>query len=274
MKKMMVNSILALAGIYITVLVILFFTQERFIFFTRKINKSQELVLSEFSKFEINISHVGNNLHGWFIKKEVNSETPLIIYYGGNAEEVSQNLYDQEYFGEHSLLYMNYRGYGLSTGRPGQGALFSDAIYIFDQISKTHNIPPSNIILMGRSLGAAVATHVASKREVKGVILVTPFDSLVKIAKKHYPIFPVKMLLKHPFNSIQLAPKINIPMMAIIASRDRIIPNEMSLNLVDHWGGNSEYVVIKNAGHNSIHQYNEYWTAVGRFLSELTKENS
>ena len=269
----MVNSILALAGFYITVLVVLFFTQEHLIFFTRKINNSQKLVLSKFSKFEINISHNGNNLHGWFIKKEVNSETPLIIYYGGNAEEVSQNLYDQEYFGEHSLLYMNYRGYGLSNGRPGQGALFSDAIYIFDQISKTYNIPPNNIILMGRSLGAAVATHVASERQVKGVILVTPFDSLVKIAKEHYPIFPVKTLLKHPFNSIQLAPKINMPMMAIIASRDRIIPNEMSLNLVDHWGGNGEYVVIKNAGHNSIHQYNEYWATVGRFLSELTKEN-
>lgn len=270
---MMVNSILTLAGFYITVLVVLFFTQERLIFFTFKINKSQELALIEFSKFEIIISHNGNNLHGWFIKKEVNSETPLIIYYGGNAEEVSENLYDQEYFGEHSLLYMNYRGYGLSTGKPGQDALFSDAIYIFDQISKTHNIPPSNIILMGRSLGTAVATHVASKRQVKGVILVTPFDSLVKIAKKHYPIFPIKTLLKHPFYSIQLAPKINIPMIAIIASRDRIIPNEFSRNLVDHWGGNSEYVVIKNAGHNSIHQYNEYWISVGRFLSELAKEN-
>ena len=63
-------------------------------------------------------------------------------------------------------------------------------------------------------------------------------------------------------------------MIAIIASRDRIIPNEMSLNLVDHWDGNSEYVVIRNAGHNSIHQYNEYWTAVGHFLSELAKGGS
>ena len=102
-----------------------------------------------------------------------------IIYYGGNAEEVSQNLHDLKKFGDYSMLFVNYRGYGKSEGWPGQDVLFSDALFIFDHITNNYNIEPSNIFLMGRSLGSAVAVHVGSKRSVKGMILVTPFDQML-----------------------------------------------------------------------------------------------
>ena len=67
---------------------------------------------------------------------------------------------------------------------------FSDALFIFDHISKKYHIPSEKIILKGRSLGSAVAIHVAGQRKVKAVLLVTPFDNMVNVAKKHYPIFP------------------------------------------------------------------------------------
>ena len=267
----MVNVFLILFVFYCSTLAFLYVKQSSFIFFTTGISKSQEYLLRNFSHFEVNINHNGFNLHGWFINRELSSENPLIIYYGGNAEEISHNLFNLEKYEKESLLFMNYRGYGKSTGNPSQSSLFSDALFILDHISDTYSIPSTNIILMGRSLGSAVATYVAKQRHVKAVILITPFDSLVNIAKEHYPFFPVKFLLRHPFDSVQIAPEITSPMIAIIAEQDRIISNEQSVNLVEHWGMKSHYVIIKDADHNSIRNYPEYWNTIRLFLSKMAK---
>ncbi len=270
MKSPMVSFLFLLASLYLIVTGFLFIAQSSFIFFPRNISGFQQSFLNQFNSNEITIEHNGISLHGWFIQHEPHINNPLIIYYGGNAEEVSQNLHDLDKFGNYSILFMNYRGYGKSEGRPGQDALFSDALFIFDYITNIYNIDPSNIFLMGRSLGSAVAVHVGGRRSVKGIILVTPFDNLVNVAKNHYPIFPIRYLLRHPFRSDQIAPGIMCPMLAIIGKQDRIIPNERSLTLVKQWGGNSYHVIIENTGHNTISFAPEYWQAIQNFLS---KEN-
>ena len=273
MKMTMVNLFLILFVFYCSTLAFYFVKQSSFIFLTAGISKSQQSLLRKFSHFEVNINHNGFNLHGWFINREISAGHPLIIYYGGNAEEISHNLFNLEKYEKESLLFMNYRGYGRSTGSPSQSSLFSDALFIFDHISDIYSIPSTNIILMGRSLGSAVATYVAKQRHVKAVILITPFDSLINIAKEHYPFFPVKLLLRHPFDSVQIAPEITSPMIAIIAEQDRIISNEHSVNLVEHWGMKSHYVTIKDADHNSISNYPEYWNTVRLFLSKMAKRS-
>ena len=273
MKTTMINMLLVLFVFYFGTVAFLFFKQSSFIFFSTEISKSQESLLRQFSHFEVNINHNGFDLHGWFIYREFSPEHPLVIYYGGNAEEISHNLFDLEKYEKESLLFMNYRGYGKSTGIPSQSSLFSDALYIFDHISDTYSIPSTNIILMGRSLGSSVAIYVAKQRHVKAVILITPFDSLINVAKDHYPFFPVKLLLMHAFDSVQIASEITTPMIAIIAGQDRIISNERSVNLVEHWGVKSHYVTIKDADHNSISNYPEYWNTIRLFLSKMAKSS-
>ena len=274
MKTSIPNLLLLLFVLYCGTLAFLYFKQGSFIFFPTGISKSKEFLLQQFSHYEVNINHDGLNLHGWFINREMSPEHPLIIYYGGNAEEVSNNLFDLEKYEKESLLFMNYRGYGKSTGNPSQANIFSDALFIFDHFSDTYSIPSTNIILMGRSLGTAVATYVAKLRNIKAVILISPFDSLVNIAKEHYPVFPVKLLLKHPFESVQIAQEITSPMITIIAGQDRIISNERSVALVEHWGGESNYVIIKDAGHNTISIYPQYWDILRLFLSEMEKRSA
>ena len=153
---------------------------------------------------------------------------------------------------------------------PGQDALFTDALFIFDYITNIYNIAPSNIFLMGRSLGSAVAVHIGGHRLVKGMILVTPFDNLINVAKTHYPIFPIKLLLMHPFLSDEIAPKVTCPMLALIGAEDQIITNDLSMNLVKKWGGRSDHLIINNTGHNTISFASDYWQAIQSFLS---KEN-
>ena len=267
MKLPLGSFLILITSFYIIICGILYFAQSSFIFFPRKIAEHQISFLKQFEMHEITFMHDGLSLHGWFIQKELQPIKPLIIYYGGNAEEVSQNLHDLKKFGDYSMLFVNYRGYGKSEGWPGQDVLFSDALFIFDHITNNYNIEPSNIFLMGRSLGSAVAVHVGSKRSVKGMILVTPFDNLVNVAKKHYPIFPIKLLLRHPFLSDEIAPNITSPMLTLIGSEDQIISNDLSLNLVEAWRGPSEYLIINNTGHNTISFSSKYWHAIQSFLS-------
>jgi len=242
---------------------LIYFFQSKLIFFPQKIADNNREGLKD---NEIVMESRGCRLHGWFIKKSISSNCPLIIYYGGNAEEVSSTLLEMETLLNASFLFMNYRGYGDSSGHPSEKDLLEDALNLFDQMVEDHAIAPSRIILMGRSLGTGVAVHVASKRKPGALILVTPFDSLTSIAKSVYPLLPVEKLLRHRFDSLALAPGIDIPMLAVIAEKDEIIPNQNSLNLVNAWGGPVETLVVKEAGHNDISMYDSYWSGIRKFV--------
>lgn len=240
--------------------------QGAMIFFPQDIPPSSR---TAFKSHEIRIERGSSRLHGWFVQREISEQNPLIVYYGGNAEEVSGNLRFLDQFGSHALLLMNYRGYGDSDGRPSESGLFEDALFILDTVMAENGVGPGEIVLMGRSLGSGVAVHVAARRPVRGVILVTPFDSLVTVARRHYPILPVKLLLRHRFDSGRDAPGIGSPALIMAAEHDEIIPRSSTLNLADRWGGAVTTVTIEGATHNDIESRDGYWTAIHRFLRSL-----
>ncbi len=244
---------------------LLYLAQDHLIFYPAP---TPTQTITTYKRQQYTVKRDGLTLHGWFIngKDKISLKNPLLIYYGGNAEDVSTNLPEINNYPTSNLLFMNYRGYGQNQGKPSEENLSQDALYIFDQISKQHEINPQEIILLGRSLGTGVATFVASKRKVRAVILVTPFDSLLNIAKKQYPIFPVKLMLKHPFNSLALSPSIESPLLNLMAEHDTIIPKSHAEKLAAHWQGPVVSVTIKNAGHNDINSFKEYWQHMNHFI--------
>ncbi|NQT98248.1 MAG: alpha/beta hydrolase [Candidatus Marinimicrobia bacterium] len=260
--KALLHLLTVLAGTYFLLLVYLYLRQEAFIFFPSKIPVQHHHVLNQYRHAAISFPAPKSTLNGWFIDRG----TPLIIYYGGNGEEVSGNLFDVNKFSCGSLLFVNYRGYGANDGKPTEKNLYTDALSIYDTMVGQYGFNPEQIILMGRSLGSAVAVHVAANRRVKAVILITPFNSMVKVGKTHYPLFPLGLLLKHRFDSIKIVSDLTVPMLTIIAEKDEIIPKACSLNLLQGWGGSSEMITIKSAGHNDISGYPEYWRGVNGFL--------
>jgi len=135
-------------------------------------------------------------LHGWVLNR---GQQKALIYFGGNAEDITNNINLLEgLFNNHTIYLINYRGYGKNLGKPTQQGLFSDAIAIYDEILGLH----TSISLMGRSLGSGVAVYLASKRDIDKLFLLTPYDSLAEVAQTHYPYFPVKYLIKDPFESV------------------------------------------------------------------------
>ena len=159
-------------------------------------------------------------------------------------------------------LLVDYRGYGASEGSPSEQALIADALLWYDRFSQESK----RIYVMGRSLGSGVAVRLAAERRVDAVMLVTPFDSMVEVGKRHYPFLPVSLLLKHRFDSASLAPKITAPLLCLVATRDSIIPSEHAKLLYDAWAGPKRWVALEEAGHNTVDAHPNYWRSINAFL--------
>ncbi len=224
---------------------------------------------------ELQIKTMDNlTLHGWFVKNPGPEQPPLLIYFGGNGDEMSKHLKDAMRFKGWSVALVNYRGYGLSQGRPGEESLFRDAVVIHDYLVTRKDVDTGNVIVMGRSLGTGVAVYLASQRPLKGVILVSPYDSVNSVAKSRLPLAPVSLLSKHPFDSLSRAPFITVPLLALAATEDRVIPPRHSRQLVESWGGPHTLQMITGADHNTIFFSPEYWTSITAFLNQLTPEKN
>ena len=115
--------------------------------------------------------HNGAKLSGWLIEKK---GQPLLVYYGGNAMDISMMLPYLDRF-PHAKLLVNYRGYGLSTGSPTEQDIMGDSLAILDSVLKETGRTPDDVILVGQSLGSGVATQVASVRHVKKTGAAGPF---------------------------------------------------------------------------------------------------
>ncbi|QJR16924.1 alpha/beta hydrolase [Usitatibacter palustris] len=208
----------------------------------------------------------GTKLAGVLLKPATSGPHPLLISYGGNAEELTASAPAADQFGARAMLLVNYRGYGESEGKPGEAALLGDAIELYDWAAKRTDIDASRIAVHGRSLGTGVAVHVAAKRSVKCVVLTSAYDSIREVAKAHYPWFPIGLLIKHPFDSAALAPKLMMPALFVYGSADTIIGPAHSEKLASLWGGPAEKVLLKGRGHNDLELDPAYMPAITRFL--------
>ena len=250
----------------------LYLMQDKLIFMPRKIDDDFLNFLRKEHPYaeEVQLKTPDNvTLHGWYVKNSPENPSPLVIYFGGNAEEVSANIMEIDRFKGWSLLLINYRGYGLSEGSPSEKNLFNDAILIYDAFSKRADIDQKRIVVFGRSLGTGVAGYLASQRAIKGAILVSPYDSIRSIAQGIYPYVPVSKLLKHHFDAIAYAPSIKIPMLALIAQFDTTISPEHSFALIEAWSGVVHQQIIPNVDHNDITTGHGYWEHITRFLSSI-----
>jgi len=208
----------------------------------------------------------GTTLHAWHAKAPAGA--PLVIYFGGNAEEASWMLEETGNAPGAAWLIADYRGYGLSGGSPGEAALVSDALQWFDHAARFPGVDARRVFAFGRSLGSGVAVALAAERPLAGVILVTPFDSLAAVAKRYYWYLPVDWLLKHRFDSIARAPQLKQPLLCLIAARDEVIPAVHGERLFDAWGGAKRKIVLEEASHNTSDAHPLFWPAIREFLGQ------
>jgi pimeloyl-ACP methyl ester carboxylesterase len=186
-----------------------------------------------------------------------------LVYFGGNAEDVSRSLPSlADTFPGHALYLLHYRGYGGSTGEPSEAALHADALALFDKVALVH----PDVTVVGRSLGSGVAIRLASERPVSRLVLVTPYDSIEALAAQRFPWLPMRWLLRDTYRSIRHAPSIRVPTLLIAAGNDKVIPLESTERLLAAFPpGVASLVVVHGAGHDSLSSKEAYLEALQGF---------
>lgn len=208
----------------------------------------------------------GVTLSGWWVES-MDAQAPTAIYFGGNAEEVSWMVPEvSAHPGVHWLI-VNYRGWGNHPGQPSEAALCGDALAWFDWLQ--HQPKVKRIVAVGRSLGSGVATHLAAKRPLQGVVLITPFDSVRAVAQRQYPWLPVRWLLKHPFDSLAAAPSVRAPLLMLPALADTVIAPAHARTLFEAWGGDKQWRPLTGVGHNDVQLHPDFWPAMNGFMRGL-----
>jgi uncharacterized protein len=214
--------------------------------------------------------HDGNRLRGWWLRphRETPTLAPALVYFGGRSEEVSWiSARMAALRGVHSL-FLNYRGYGGSQGRPSERAVLADALTLYDWISSQPGVDPHRVGLIGRSLGSGIAAYVASERPAAAVVLITPYDSVVEIARRRFPYCAAQILLKHRFDALGFARRARAPALVLLAEVDTVIPKHHALHLIEAWAGKKEVVLIQNTNHCDVQEHLHSWQAIAEFLTQ------
>jgi uncharacterized protein len=232
--------------IYAALCLALFFAQRSFIYYPQP-----KSVSDNGTTLTLNVQ--GERV---LVDTRVQTGPDAVIYFGGNAEDVSYSLPTLAgAFPDRSLYAMNYRGYGGSTGKPSEAALITDALVLFDRVHTDH----PKVIVIGRSLGSGVAIHLASERPVERLVLITPYDSLLNVAATQFGFLPLRWLMLDKFESWRYAAKVTAPTRLITAQNDEVIPAASSAVLYKHFPESlATLTVIPGVGHNTISESPDY----------------
>jgi pimeloyl-ACP methyl ester carboxylesterase len=256
--------------IYLGLCTLLYIKQDDLLFHPKPntINEVQEYLKSNtnFDTLTLKMNDQ-TKIYGFISKDSATTQTPLIVYFGGNAEEVSHIMSKKRFFPKHKMVFMNYRGYGLSEGEVSEKSMFSDAIEIYDKLKLFKNVDSSNIFVIGRSIGTGVATYLSLQRKTRATILITPYENMIDVASEKYPFVPISLLIKHRFESDSYAPKITSPMFSLIATNDEIIPKHHAYKLVEAWKGKT-YILEVNEDHSSIMKNEMVWQKIDQFIKD------
>jgi len=216
----------------------------------------------------------GTKIHAWLMQPELEPEIPrYFLYCHGNAENVSHSCAHHGQEIVHKLggtvMVFDYRGYGKSEGSPNEAGIKLDAERAMDVFCDKMNIKPSDVILMGQSLGGAVATHLSATKGCKALILQRTFSSLPDVAASKYPWIPVRWLMQNDFNSAAAIEAYKGPLFQSHGETDSIVPIRFGEKVFERTSHPlSQFVRLPSVGHNDGFP-SGYWQSVSKWLDEV-----
>lgn len=264
-KQNLKEVLFILLGLYLMISTSLYFLQEKLIFLPTKLEQDFKYVFNyPFEELFLNTDEDAIINALLFKAKKAKG---VILYFHGNAGDLNRwgNITEFLVEKDYDVFVMDYRTYGKSTGKLSENALYSDAQYCYNYLLKQY--PEGNIILYGRSLGTGIASYLASKNKPKQLILETPYYSLLDVAKKRFPVFPLKILMKYELPTFKYIKKVTCPITLLHGTNDKIIPIQSAIKLYDEANNeNMSLTIIEGAKHNNLNTFETYINKINEVL--------
>lgn len=264
---MILKFLIIIGVVYFSILIFLFVFQRNILFVPdRSAPSLTETNVPEMS--EVNIETKDElSLTSWFYRGKV--EKPLIIYFQGNAGNISDRDYKARFLidNDYSVLLLGYRGYGGNKGQPSEEGLRKDGEAALE-FAKREGFEASNIILYGESLGTGVAVDLGTRAMFKGIVLEAPYTSIEALAKKRYWFIPVSYLLKDKFDSINKVSQLTSPTLVLHGDSDRVINLDYGKQLYDSTPQPKNFVMFPGGGHSNLFDFGA-GTEIVTFINSL-----
>lgn len=211
----------------------------------------------------------GQQLHGLHVPPAKDSGRRLLVLgFGGNAwNGADVAAYLHRLYPQAHVVVFHYRGYRPSTGSPSAEALLADAPLILD--FAIDRVRPQATVVVGFSIGSGIAASLANRREIDGLILVTPFDSLKAVAASLFPWLPVGPFFAHEIDTVAALKSASVPVAIIAAGRDEIIPPARTDALRQKIEASFDRT-IATAGHNDIYERPDFAEAMQAAMGQVT----
>jgi len=258
MKSVLMSLVGLAALVYLGLCVLLWLGQRQMLF----LSQGTQVAIAQ---TDFALSREGVTLRGWRIHP---GQSRALIYFGGNAESVQlQRERFAGWFPQHTIYLLAYRGYGASEGSPDEAALKADALALYDTVAPEHQ----QIDVIGRSVGSGVALHLAARRAVAHLALITPYDSLVEVAAQHYSWVPVRLLMSQRFEALPDAARVTAPTLLLIARLDEVIAPARAQVLAKAFAQTPQ-VQWLDTDHNTVEMDANFPLSLRQFMSEAAPE--
>ncbi len=217
---------------YLFILVFLYFYQRNLLYHPNENNYSGDEISVDIKKIKVKTPDK-IELMGWYHEKNLNDYKTL-IYFHGNAGSLENRIHKLNHFKDMDInfLIIAWRGFSGNNGKPSEGGLYVDGNSAIDWLFNK-GVEEKNLIIYGESLGTGVAIHLAQNKNYAGVILETPFTSMIDAAKTFYPYIPVKLMLKDKFENYKKIKNINSPILVMHGEKDQIVPFSMGKKIYE-----------------------------------------
>ena len=266
MNKIYYTLIFVLA-VYLVITLSLYFFQRNLLYYPSENNYSGDRLTVPIEKVKIKTQD-NIELLSWYHKKNV-SDYKTILFLHGNAGSLEDRIYKLNFLGnlDVNFLIIAWRGYSGSSGKPSEFGLYQDAKSALNWLN-SKGITDDKIVLYGESLGTSVAIEVGQNRNFAGIILEAPFTSMIDIGKKHYPFFPVKLLLKDKYVSKNKIKNIKSPVLVMHGKEDKIVPFYMGKKIYE-LANEPKYFYFSNYDNHMMEYNNTLLKVLKKFIYSL-----
>ena len=182
----------------------------------------------------------------------------LFIYFAGRGEDVRATAQALHWLPDgFGFAALNYRGVADSQGHPSEIASVADAIQFASHLRKA--FPKARLHVVGRSLGTGVAIQLVAQQHFSSLQLVTPYDSMLEVAKRRFPLVPLSLLLRHRFDSLMHCKEVAAKTQVLLAEHDTVVLPERSQKLIAAWPTPISVQTIPGSDHHSIMGLESTW---------------